>query len=302
MRREPARLLFVHAHPDDETLTTGVAMAHHVRRGDEVHVLTCTLGEEGEVIPPELAHLAADADDRLGPWRRDELRRAMVELGVSGHRVLGEDPVTETGSRYRDSGMAGTPSASRPNAFANADVDAAAGLVRDVVAELAPDVVVTYDRHGGYGHPDHVQAHRVTCGALAGMPAAPRLYAVLTPLTWAREDRAWLAAHPDEVAGWSLPTPDAPYPPSVRPDAEVTHAVVDERLVPRQAAALRGHRTQVVVRERTYALSNLVAARLPGREGYARLDAGTGRTRALPGAPDTVAGEARAGLTDEEGR
>ena len=85
------RLLFVHAHPDDETLATGVAVAHHVARGDEVTVLTCTLGEQGEVIPPELAHLAAEQDDALGPYRREELRRAMAAIGAE-HRVLGERP------------------------------------------------------------------------------------------------------------------------------------------------------------------------------------------------------------------
>lgn len=275
------RLLFVHAHPDDETLATGLTMAHHVRRGDEVHVLTCTLGEEGEVIPPELAHLGADAEDRLGPYRREELARAMTVLGVTDHRVLGEDRASRTGSAYRDSGMAGTPSASRPGVFATADLDEAASRVRDVVAEVDPDVVVTYDASGGYLHPDHVRTHRATCAALAALPDPPALYAVLTPRSWALEDRGWLADHPDQVAGWSVPGRDDELWPSVRPDEEVTHAVVDESLVPVQADALRAHRTQVTVRERTYALSNLVAARLPGREGFARLDPRTGQT--VPG-------------------
>ena len=84
------RLLFVHAHPDDETLTCGIAMAHHVARGDEVHVLTCTLGEEGEVIPPGLAHLEGDPDDRLGPYRHGELTRALDRIGAVLH-VLGAD-------------------------------------------------------------------------------------------------------------------------------------------------------------------------------------------------------------------
>src|SRR3954447_17133613 len=98
-----ARLLFVHAHPDDETLTCGIAMAHHVARGDEVHVLTCTLGEEGEVIPPRLAHLEGAADDALGPHRHAELTEALGRVGAHLH-VLG----AESGrlSRYRDSGMA----------------------------------------------------------------------------------------------------------------------------------------------------------------------------------------------------
>ena len=103
-------VLFVHAHPDDESLATGISLAHLSAAGHDVRVLTMTLGEEGEVIPPELRHLAADAEDRLGPYRREELRSAMQGLGVA-HRVLGEDPGSGVLSLYRDSGMAVTPSA-----------------------------------------------------------------------------------------------------------------------------------------------------------------------------------------------
>jgi N-acetyl-1-D-myo-inositol-2-amino-2-deoxy-alpha-D-glucopyranoside deacetylase len=259
-------LLFVHAHPDDETLTAGLTMAHYVQAGHPVHVLTCTLGEEGEVIPPELLHLDVAHDDALGPHRREELRAAMATLGVS-HEVLGEDAASGVLSRYRDSGMAGTPSASNPAAFVNADVEEAATLVADVVRRLRPAVVVTYDDQGGYGHPDHIQTHRVTCAA------------VLTPHSWAHEDREWLAEHLPVGTGWSLPDPDDGYPPSVVADDLVTHQVVDAELLSVQAEALRQHRTQVTVAPTgdTYALSNDVAARLPGREGFALLDAVTGR-------------------------
>jgi N-acetyl-1-D-myo-inositol-2-amino-2-deoxy-alpha-D-glucopyranoside deacetylase len=288
-------LLFVHAHPDDESLATGVALAHHVRLGHEVHVLTCTLGEEGEVIPAELAHLASDRDDTLGPWRREELRRAMAALGVQ-HRVLGEDPARGVLSRWRDSGMAGTPTAAHPAAFGGADVDEAAALVASVVTGLRPSVVVTYDEHGGYGHPDHIQAHRVTCAAVASLPEPerPTLYAVLTPRSWALEDRAWLAEHVPASAGWRVPAPGDPFPPSVVDDGAVTHEVIDPGAVPAQEDALRAHRTQVSVGERCYALSNDIAARLSGREGFALLDPETGalvpppagaprRTSLLPG-------------------
>lgn len=283
----PQALLFVHAHPDDESLATGVALAHHARLGHEVHVLTCTLGEEGEVIPVELAHLASDRDDTLGPWRREELRRAMATLGVR-HRVLGEDPERGVLSRWRDSGMAGTPTAQHPDAFVNADLDEAARLVADVVAELRPAVVVTYDEHGGYGHPDHIQTHRVTCAAVSGLPASerPELYAVLTPRSWAQEDRAWLAQHVPATSGWRVPGPGEAFPPSVVDDGLVSHEIIDPDVVPAQEAALRAHRTQVSVGERCYALSNDVAARLPGREGFALLDPATGALVPRPaGAP-----------------
>jgi N-acetyl-1-D-myo-inositol-2-amino-2-deoxy-alpha-D-glucopyranoside deacetylase len=241
-------------------------------------VLTCTLGEEGEVIPPELAHLDAGHDDVLGPYRREELRSAMAVLGVT-HEVLGEDPAAGRASVYRDSGMAGTPSARNPRAFVNADLDEAAELVRAVVRRLRPAAVVTYDHQGGYRHPDHIQTHRVTCAAVAALPAVeqPSLYAVVTPRSWAREDREWLAAHPTEP-GWSLPDPDGDYPPSVVEDELVTHELLLPTLVPVQAQALRQHRTQVTVAPDglTYALSNDIAARLSGREGYAPLDPATG--------------------------
>jgi len=204
-------LLFVHAHPDDETLATGIALAHYARLGHDVHVLTCTLGEEGEVIPAELAHLASDRDDALGPWRREELRRAMAALGVS-HRVLGEDPGRGVPSRYRDSGMAGMPTAHDPRAFVRADIGEASRLVADVIRETGAGVVVTYDEHGGYLHPDHVQTHRVTCAAVASLSGTerPDLYAAVTPRSWALADRAWLAANVPADSGWQVPGPPVP--------------------------------------------------------------------------------------------
>ena len=289
-----SRLLFVHAHPDDETLTCGIAMAHHVARGDEVHVLTCTLGEEGEVIPPGLAHLEGDPDDRLGPYRHGELTRALDRIGAVLH-VLGADESAGRLSRYRDSGMAGSPAAARPDAFAAADLEQAGGLVADVVRELRPDVVVTYDEHGGYGHPDHVQTHRVTRSALALLDPVDRpgrVYEILTPAGWAGEDRAWLAAADpallDTATWWArqdlgpgapvpprlvVPGPDDPFPPSVVDDDRVTHAVVDEAARAVQSDALREHATQVIVAsEDVHALSNLVAVRTTAREGFRRVD------------------------------
>ena len=269
------RLLFVHAHPDDETLATGVAIAHHVARGDDVHVLTCTLGEEGEVIPPELAHLEGAAGDPLAGHRREELRGAMEVLGVT-HHLLGADG-TDGATTYRDSGMAGSAASQHPRAWTGADLADAAAEVRAVVDDVRPDVVVTYDATGGYGHPDHVRTHEATCHAVASSADVPVLYAVLTPLSWAVEDRAWLAGHVPADRGFVVPGEDDPFPSSVVPDAVVTHVVVDPAVVAVQREALRWHATQVVVGEGWYALSNHVVSRLAGREGYARLDAATGR-------------------------
>ncbi|GAA1171170.1 N-acetyl-1-D-myo-inositol-2-amino-2-deoxy-alpha-D -glucopyranoside deacetylase [Ornithinimicrobium humiphilum] len=266
------RVVAVHAHPDDETLATGVALASHAAAGDEVHVITCTLGEEGEVIPPELVHLEGTGD--LGPHRVGEVRAATAVLGARHHWLGGDPP------RWRDSGMAGSPAAAHPRAFASADVGEAAGVLADLLEELRPDLVLTYDPHGGYGHPDHVQTHRVTVAAVARLPREqrPRLYMVLTPRSWAEEDREWLRAHvPEGVRSPAggvarVPAPDDPFPPSVVDDGIVTHAVVDLAARDRQAAALREHPTQVTVHDGWYTLSNDIAARLPGREGYALLE------------------------------
>jgi N-acetyl-1-D-myo-inositol-2-amino-2-deoxy-alpha-D-glucopyranoside deacetylase len=276
-----ATLLFVHAHPDDETLTTGLTMAAYAAWGHDVHLLTCTLGEEGEVIPPALAHLGPDRDDSLGPWRREELRAAMSVLGVE-HSVLGEDPARGVGSRYRDTGMAGTPSAQRPDAFANADHDEAAAMVAAHIKALRPDVVVTYDKHGGYSHPDHIATHRVTMSALSALAEAdgvhvPMAYCILTAQSWASQDRQWLLEHVAPTSSNCVVLQqDAPYPPSVVSDRAVTHVVEEPTLVELQSRALSQHKTQVSVYDGYYALSNHVAARLAGREGFARFDLRTG--------------------------
>ena len=292
----PARLLFVHAHPDDEVLATGLTMASYASRHHQVHLLTCTLGEEGEVIPPALAHLGADHDDALGPWRREELRAAMSVLGVA-HSVLGEDPQRGVASRYRDSGMAGTASAEHPDAFVRADPSEAAEMVAAHIRAVRPDVVVTYDEHGGYAHPDHIHTHRVTMAALsmlaaeaAGAPV-PLAFCILTPASWAAQDRAWLHGHVVTGPDTLVPARDDPFPPSVVPDETVTHLVEEPTLVETQSLALARHATQVVVRDGYYTLSNHVVSRLSGREGFARFDPVAGRL--VPAAPGTPP---RAGL------
>jgi len=275
-----ARLLFVHAHPDDETLTTGLTMASYALRHHDVHLLTCTLGEEGEVISPALAHLGADRDNTLGLWRREELRSAMSVLGVA-HSVLGEDPQRGVASRYRDSGMAGTASAEHPDAFVRADPGEAVAMVADHIRAMRPDVVVTYDEQGGYGHPDHIQTHRVTMSALSALAAeaeadgvaAPLAYCILTPASWASQDRAWLRDNVvSEGSNCIVPQQDEPYPPSVVPDETVTHVVEEPALVEMQSSALAQHATQVIVYEGYYALSNHITSRLSGREGFAQFD------------------------------
>ena len=171
------RLLLVHAHPDDESIYTGATMAKYAAEGARVTLVTCTLGELGEIIPPSLAYLAAAKEDRLGAYRIGELAAACAALGVTDHRFLGGP------GRWRDSGMMGTAGNDDPRCFWRADVDQAADALLDVIGEIRPQVLVTYDANGAYGHPDHIQAHRVTWRAceLAGPDAPAKLYATAAP-------------------------------------------------------------------------------------------------------------------------
>jgi N-acetyl-1-D-myo-inositol-2-amino-2-deoxy-alpha-D-glucopyranoside deacetylase len=158
-------LLFVHAHPDDETVGTGATVAHYAARPDvHVTVVTCTLGEEGEVRVPHLAGLAANEADQLGGYRYWEYRQATAALGVTDTHFLGGV------ARYRDSGMMGLHANQHPRSFWVADVDEAAADLVAVIRDRAPEVLVTYDPDGFYGHPDHIQAHRVAMRA-AGLAA-----------------------------------------------------------------------------------------------------------------------------------
>lgn len=164
------RLLFVHAHPDDETIYNGATIAHYAAAGAEVTVLTCTLGEEGEIIGDRWAQLAADRADQLGGYRISELTAALNHLGVHEPRFLGG------AGRWRDSGLAQSTPRGRTR-FVDAGAEAVTQLV-DVITELRPHVVVTYDPGGGYGHPDHVTAHRVTVAALSAAESwrVPKFY------------------------------------------------------------------------------------------------------------------------------
>ena len=154
------RLLLVHAHPDDETINNGATMALYADLGAQVTLVTCTRGEEGEVLVSDLSHLASSATDSLGQHREVELKDAMDALRVSDFRFLGDHEV-----KFRDSGMMGTEPNNRPDVFWQADLDLAAAHLVKVIDEVKPHVLITYDEIGGYGHPDHIQAHRVAMRA-----------------------------------------------------------------------------------------------------------------------------------------
>jgi len=226
------RLLLVHAHPDDESIATGATMAKYAAEGALVTLVTCTLGEEGEIIPPSLAHLAAGQEDRLGEYRIGELAAACAVLGVTDHRFLGGP------GRWRDSGMMGTPANADPRCFWRADLDEAAHALLDVIGEVRPQVLVTYDANGSYGHPDHIQAHRV----------------------------AWRAF---ELAG-----PDGPakFYATAAPDSDqVTTEIDGEAYLAQKMAAMRAHATQITVSPPYFALSDGIQRLALGVECYTLL-------------------------------
>ncbi|MFH9675336.1 N-acetyl-1-D-myo-inositol-2-amino-2-deoxy-alpha-D-glucopyranoside deacetylase [Streptomyces sp. NPDC017405] len=262
MTELPARrLLLVHAHPDDESINNGATMAKYAAEGAQVTLVTCTLGERGEVIPPELRHLTGPA---LGAHRRGELGAALGALGVTDGRLLGG------AGRYGDSGMTGTPDNDDPGCFWQADVDEAAGLLAEVILEVRPQVLVTYDDNGGYGHPDHVQAHRVAMRA-ADL-AAGRGHRI-AKVYWNRVPRSVaetaFARLRDELAALpfdrSATVADLP---GVVDDERITTAIDGSAHAAAKAAAMRAHATQIQVAEPCFALSNDLAQPLLTTEYY----------------------------------
>jgi N-acetyl-1-D-myo-inositol-2-amino-2-deoxy-alpha-D-glucopyranoside deacetylase len=264
---ELPRFLFVHAHPDDETLTTGATIAHYASLGADVRVVTCTLGEEGEVIGERWARLAVDGADQLGGYRIGELSAALRELGVDAPMYLGG------AGRWRDSGMAGTPPRG-PQRFVDADPGDAVGALVAIIRELRPHVVVSYDPNGGYGHPDHIHAHDVTTAAVAAAGGAdypgdpwpvPKFY-------WTVVAGSAMAAGLRELSEMDLPADwivPAEFPFGFTDDQ--IDAVVDApESRAAKVAALRAHATQVSVEPagRAFALSNFVALPIVATEHY----------------------------------
>lgn len=262
MWMERPRLLFVHAHPDDETLTTGATIAHYVARGAEVRVITCTLGEEGEVIGERWAHLAVGEADQLGGYRVAELTAALTALG------LGEPEYLGGAGRWRDSGMAGTPPRHHQR-FIDADPREAVGALGVVIGELRPHVVVTYDPQGGYGHPDHIHAYRVTTAAIEQAAGegwtVPKVYWAVTAKSAIAQG---LAAMTDVPAEWARVTVDELG--FGFPDEQIDAVIDAPDALPAKLAAMRAHATQITVAPNgeSFALSNNIALPVGAVEHY----------------------------------
>jgi N-acetyl-1-D-myo-inositol-2-amino-2-deoxy-alpha-D-glucopyranoside deacetylase len=288
-------IVAVHAHPDDESITMGATLARYAAAGIPVTLVTATLGEQGETMYGRWDGLDAAHADQLGGYRFAELENACAAMGVVDRRMLGGLGV------FRDSGMAGEPSARHPRAFIRAQTggdlhDAAVGALAEILDERRPLVVISYDATGGYRHPDHIAAHQVASAAFARYRAAradehdaapaARLLEVVRPRSAVAQALAEL---------WRTPPPG----PYTRPDVHElgtlvadgdVDIVVDARpWAERRRAAMAAHRTQLDVWSGPidgFALTNLKAQPLLAAE-YFRVLAGAPTPT---GATDIMAG------------
>jgi N-acetyl-1-D-myo-inositol-2-amino-2-deoxy-alpha-D-glucopyranoside deacetylase len=241
-------ILFVHAHPDDECFPTGVTIAKYAADGARVTVVTCTRGEAGEIVVDDLKHLAEDGEDALGEHRVTEMAASVEALGITDHRWLGGL------GRWRDSGMMGTPENDDPRAFWRADLDEAVADLTRTIREVRPQVVVTYDSNGDYGHPDHIQAHRVTHAAVdaaadpaydpaAGEPwTVAKVYSTAMPKSFLAKGLEYFRESGDDFFQGVETVDDLPFGV---PDEVVTSTVRAPEHLQRKYAAMRGHRSQI---------------------------------------------------------
>jgi N-acetyl-1-D-myo-inositol-2-amino-2-deoxy-alpha-D-glucopyranoside deacetylase/mycothiol S-conjugate amidase len=257
-------LLAVHAHPDDEVICMGGTFARYAAEGLRTALVCCTRGEEGTIHDPALD--LAEAYPRLGAIREGELRAAARILGIAAVHVLG----------YRDSGL---PANANPSNFSNADPTEAAERLASIVRALRPHVVVTYDEHGGYGHPDHAMAHSVTQLAItraahggAGGPGwdVPKLYYTAFPrsvLWWVNEQLQARSLRPpfrEEILALDIRQ-------GIAPDEVITARVDVRRYQEQVRRALCAHRTQIRADDLLLALPGDIAAEAFAVDHYIRV-------------------------------
>lgn len=251
------RVMAVHAHPDDEAITMGGSLADLAARGADVLVVTCTLGEEGEVIGEPYQQLTVDHADQLGGFRIRELAESLAAIGARGAFLGGA-------GCYRDSGMAGSAAHEHPRAFVRGGQGSVDKLA-ELMAAQRPHLVLTYDPDGGYGHPDHIRAHEITHAA-AERVGVPR---ILWSVRLAEETAALLPEEAPE--GWRLPE-EGELDGVAHSDIAIR---LSEHAYSAKVAAMRAHATQLWIADgRTsatnphaviasgpvvyYALSNLI--------------------------------------------
>jgi LmbE family N-acetylglucosaminyl deacetylase len=251
-----ATLVFFHAHPDDESIGTGGSMARASEEGHRVVLVVATKGEHGEVEPGFLADGETLAERRI------------VETHTSGE-VLGAQRVEFLG--YVDSGMMGTPENERPDSFWQADVEEAARRLAAILTEERADVLTVYDDHGGYGHPDHVQVHRVGVRA-AELAGTPQVFEgtmnrehMFEGIRQAQADGHWPDDEPID------------FPEDFgTPAALITHSVDVRPWLDRKRASMRAHASQISEQSVFLAMPDEVFERAFGTEWYVDRSGGRG--------------------------
>jgi N-acetyl-1-D-myo-inositol-2-amino-2-deoxy-alpha-D-glucopyranoside deacetylase len=254
------RALLVHAHPDDETINNGATMALYAAMGAQVTLITCTRGEEGEILTPELTHLASSDTDTLGEHRETELANAMKALGVADFRFLAQGE-----GKYRDSGMMGTEVNNRPDVFWQADLEVAADQLVKIIEEVKPHILITYDEIGGYGHPDHIQAHRVA------MRASEKSDWQIQKIYWNTMPKSVLAesmAKMKELGSDFFGADNVDDLPFAKDDSFVTTLIDGNSYVEAKMAAMKAHHTQISLDGPFFALSDNLGLQVWGNEYY----------------------------------
>lgn len=273
----PLHLLLVHAHPDDETTSTGATIAYYAAQGVPVTLVTSTRGERGEnrLADPDAPPATEDDEvaEQLGQTRVRELAAATRALGITDVRFLGG------AGTWWDSGMADARNP-HPRAFADGDLAEQTGQLVAILRETRPQVVVTYDEFGGYGHPDHIRAHDVAAAAVAASGDKEQFPDAGEPWQVAKFYAAVLSRSSLRRAAEALSTMDLPGGnpfaeaaaagvseedlPFGVPDDQVTAEIDARDYIPAKIASMREHATQMDPESWFFALANL-----PDR-GFAR--------------------------------
>jgi LmbE family N-acetylglucosaminyl deacetylase len=248
----PSTIVSFHAHPDDEAILVGGTLALAADAGHRVVLLFATRGDLGEVADGVLA-----PDELLGERREQEARDAGRVLGAARVEFL----------PYHDSGMAGEATNDAPDAFAAADIEAAAALVADLLREEQADVLTVYDERGGYGHPDHIQVHVVGRRA-AVLAGTPRVYAA----TVSKEHYLGLAEQMNDQLPADLERPDPEELDLGVPEAVITTTVDVTDVLDRKRAAMAAHPSQIAEESFFLALPSELFAAAFGTEWFVRLD------------------------------
>ena len=241
----------MHAHPDDETINNGATMAKYAAEGVQVTLVTCTRGEEGEVLVESLANLASSRDDKLGEHREIELKNAMEYLGIKDFRFLGSP-----NKKWRDSGMIGTAQNERKDVFWQADLNEAAQELVKIILEIKPQVLITYDEFGGYGHPDHIKTHQV---AMLAAELASNQGWKISKIYWNTMPKSVIQMGIDkmkEVGSSFFGADSVEDLPFAKPDELVTSVIKAPDYVEKKLEAMKAHETQISIDGPFFALSN----------------------------------------------